>query len=116
MRLSPAARSEELLERYPHDVETYLSAIINAAQWASQNSSNLDSLVARECGINIEDIKQFFPRNYASEFLPELSDELIQRTNTMKQFMLEHHYIEDDFSMDDWVLREPMQNAVAAAS
>ncbi len=108
--------SEELLERYPEDVETYLLAIVKAAHWASQNSAKLNTLVARECSISLDDIRQFFPRDYASDFLPELSNELIQRTNTMKEFMLEHHYIDDDFSMDDWVFRDPMQNAVAAAT
>jgi len=108
--------SEELLKCYPHDVETYLSGIVKAAQWASKNTEELNTLVARECSIHIDDIKVFFSRDYASEFLPELSEDLLQRTNTMKQFMLEHRYIEDDFSIDDWVLREPMQNAVEMAS
>jgi ABC-type nitrate/sulfonate/bicarbonate transport system substrate-binding protein len=108
--------SEELLKRYPQDVETYLSGIVKAAQWASQNTDELNTLVARECSIDIDDINVFFPRDYASEFLPELTEDLLQRTNTMKQFMLEHRYIEDDFSIGDWALREPMQHAVEMAS
>ena len=106
--------SEELLDQYPQDVETYLSAIVSAARWARGKPDDLQTFVAKECGITVGEIEQFFPDGYESEFLPGLSAELIQRTNTMKQFMLDHRYIDKDFSIDEWVLASPMGNAITA--
>ena len=105
--------SNRLLEKHPQAVDTYLSTIVAAAEWARSNSSELRSFVARECGISVEDIADFFPTGYENEFLPALSQNLIDVTNTMKQFMLRHAYIESDFSIEDWACPEPVLAAIS---
>lgn len=108
--------SEKLLENHARDVETYLSAIVHAARWAKENPQELRTFVADECGIRVEDIDLYFPGGYEKDFLPVSSDEFIGRTNAMKAFMLEQRYIETDFSIDEWALNTPMENAIAATA
>lgn len=105
--------SSNLLQDDPQAVDTYLSSIVSAAQWAGDNPDELQSFVARECGISVEDIDDFFPTGYENEFLPSLGEDLIDITNTMKQFMLQHSYIDDDFSVDDWSCPEPLLAAIS---
>jgi len=105
--------SENLLENHSQTVDTYLSTIVSAAQWAGDNPHELQAFVARECAINVEDIDKFFPAGYESDFLPSLSEEFIDVANTMKQFMLRHSYIEGDFSIEDWACPEPLLAAIS---
>jgi sulfonate transport system substrate-binding protein len=105
--------SDNLLNDHPQVVQTYLSEIVGAAQWAKDNPESLQSFVARECSIRTADIDAFFPAGYENDFLPLLSDEFVDLAWTMKEFMLEHDYIEGDFAFEEWVCAEPIQAAIS---
>jgi len=95
--------SQALLDRHPESVGTYLATITHAAQWAAENPGELEDFVARECGIKVGDIVNFFPADYASAFLPTLGRNFIGYANSMKRFMLDNAYIDADFSLDEWI-------------
>jgi len=104
--------SQALLNNNPQAVRTYLRAILHASSWADRNRADLQAFVARECAITVEEIKNYFPVGYESQFMPSLEEDRLQHVHTMQQFMFEHGYIEHDFQLADWVDAAPLRDVM----
>lgn len=103
--------SQALLRDNPEAVRTYLRAIANASSWAERNHGELRSFVAQECAITVEEIENYFPTGYESQFMPSLDEHRLEHVRTMQRFMLEHGYIANGFRIADWIDAAPLRDA-----
>lgn len=103
--------SRTLLQSHPESVVRYLQALIRATRWANHETGDARALVARECSVQPDEIERYLDADYLSKLLPVLTDDLLSTVEIQKTFLLEHGFIEQDFSLTTWVAPEPLAEA-----
>ena len=103
--------SREVIDTHPEAVVRYLQTLIRAARWALGHPQETRELVARECGVSSRVIEQYLEDAYATKLAPGMSDELMETVEIQKAFLIRHGFIENDFSIGDWIAAEPLAEA-----
>ena len=103
--------SREMIERHPEAVVRYLQTLIRAARWALGHPRESRSLIARECGVPPHAMDDCLEDAWVSKLEPALSDELMDTIQILKDFLLRHAFIAQDFPLLDWVVPEPLAEA-----
>jgi ABC-type nitrate/sulfonate/bicarbonate transport system substrate-binding protein len=102
--------SGALLERRPDLVVRVLVRILDAAEWAKSHRDEVVRITARELGVAEEFVADGLP-DLADQLDVNLAPENVAALQRRKDFLLEHGFIERDFDLDEWIAREPLEQA-----
>jgi ABC-type nitrate/sulfonate/bicarbonate transport system substrate-binding protein len=98
--------SGELLREQPELVRRYLNCVRTAARWAQSHARETRRIVAAEMGDAEEWVDISYGTELATSLEPDLSDERLAAVESQKDFLLEHGFIESDFSVREWAAPE----------
>ena len=105
--------SNSLVRNQPEQVVAYARTLLQAARWAEQNHAEADVVMAAETAVSVADIHRYYTRDLYYKLVPELSARMIGAVEVLKTFLFEHGYIEQDFSIQEWMAEELLRQAYA---
>lgn len=103
--------SGELVRDHPDIVARYLFQVLRGARWAKAHRVEAVSIVAREVSVVDEWIPDAFDTSLFDLLEPSLRPDLVDALRVRKDFLFEHGFIPNDFSIDEWVKPEPLAMA-----
>lgn len=103
--------SGRLLEEHPDLVARYLAAGLRGARWAAEHPDETTRIVAREVGASEEAARISYGPQIGARLTPSLDDQLVAAVASQKDFLLHHGFIDQDFDVDGWVARQPLEDA-----
>jgi sulfonate transport system substrate-binding protein len=110
----PITVDRAFLERHLDVVIRYLAVLLRAAEWAGQHREETFELLANEnLGESVQDIVASHGESAHQSFSPQLNETFITGLEVQKNFLWEWGYLDDDFSVREWVVREPLARAHA---
>ncbi len=100
--------SGNLLRNQPELVERYVAQLLRAAEWSAKYRNEARRIVAQEVGS-----AEFWLDETARGPLEDnlrigLGSDLVAELEIRKQFLLEHGFINDDFSLQEWIDPGPL--------
>lgn len=105
----PLTVNRWLLENYPHLVDCLLQQIYRAGQWATENPVDTMRLLSQEIGWAENWVQYAYGDHVHRNLQLDLSQENIARLCIMKDFLLQQGFIQQDFSIEDWIDPSPME-------
>ena len=108
----PVTVDRAFLEAHPGLVVKYLTVLLRTAAWAERHPDEILRLLAEEGGAQRPDdvIASHGPKVHHA-FVPRLSGQYVDGLELQKNFLRDHGYLEGDFSIHDWIVREPLAEA-----
>ncbi len=106
--------SGALLRERPDLVDRYVLQLVKGARWARQNAAQARHMIAAETGTAEYWLDEGTAPDLADKLEMSLSEPLFEALEVRKNFLLEHGFIRNDFSIRDWVDSGPLQRAIAA--
>jgi ABC-type nitrate/sulfonate/bicarbonate transport system substrate-binding protein len=103
--------SGELLRKHPAIVARYLAQVLRAARWAKTHREETAAIVAREVSVAEEWVPEAFDESLYGNLEPSLRPELVSALEVRKDFLLRHGFIQNDFSVADWIDPAPLAEA-----
>ena len=101
----------ELLDSRPDVVARYLARAIRTARWAAANPVEAKRQIARDSSIAEEWVDAAYSPSVAQALEPSITPELVSLLENQKNFLLKWGFIQDDFSVADWIAHEPLAEA-----
>jgi len=98
-----------LLDHYPHLVDCLLQQTYTAGEWALRHPDETLSLLSREVGWSESWVSYAYGKEVHRSLQLDLGQENIKRLGLYKDFLLKYHFIEQDFSVSQWIDPEPME-------
>lgn len=98
-------------QEQPQIVSTYIKALDQATQWAEDHLDTTYRIWAREVGAPEEWIPRSYGQTELSHMRVSLDAQLIRLIEEQQSFLLRHHFIEDEFPIEDWINPVPIQLA-----
>lgn len=93
-------------------VVTYLKELLRASDWEKEHPEEAIRIgTGGQFGSTYEDIRNSRPEGWDARFRPSLDDDLIELLRQQKEFLLEEHFIENDFDLDGWIDRSFLEEA-----
>ena len=111
----PLTVNRWLVRNRPDLVEDLLQQIFLAGVWANQNPNETRKLISREIGWQESWVKYAYGENLHQHLRLSLDANLLKHLNTFKNFLFEHKFIEHNFSLNDWVIKAPLQKIINAS-
>lgn len=103
--------SEEVLHSNHSAVVAFCKALLNAAHWAGSHERELLSIVCDECGIQTDEVRQFFPDDYSASILPIADSATLGYLQCMHDYMLDNGIIKNPVDIEEWSEFDPLQTA-----
>jgi len=101
----------ELLDSRPDIVARYLARAIETARWAAANPADAKRQIARDSSIAEEWVDAAYSPSVAQVLEPSITPELVGLLENQKNFLLKWGFIQDDFSVPEWIAHEPLAEA-----
>lgn len=101
-----------LLEYYPHVVDCLLAQVSRAGEWAESHPAETLRALGREMGWSEGWVSYAYGDAVHRNLRLDLNGENIERLALLKNFMLEHQFIQNDFDVHEWVDPLPMQRLI----
>ncbi len=95
----------ELLDERPDLVATLISTILEASDWASSHPDETARFVARESGATEEQVLVAHGPGLANNLGLSLAADLLAAVGSYKDFLFRNGFLDQDFSVTDWVDR-----------
>ena len=97
--------SGDLATEHPEIVVRWMKVLVRAGLWAKKHRLEVDEIFAKEieAGKSIDAIRKSFPDDYHERLVPEISEKGIEALEIEKNFLREHGFINNDFSITSWV-------------
>ena len=103
--------SRHLVAMHVDAVVCYARTVIRAANWVQANPAEARSLIARECGIDGNEIETYLEPDYRDKFLPRLDKDMVEALEIVKSFLYEHRFIYRNFPLEGWIDPRPLEQA-----
>lgn len=103
--------SNSLVRDNPAQVITYARTLLRAASWAETHHDEADLAMATETGVSPADIHTYYTRDIYTKLMPELSVKMLDAVEVLKTFLYDHRFIDNNFSTDEWMAKELLQEA-----
>lgn len=103
--------SGALVRDHPDLVARYLAQVLRAAAWARTHRQEATRIIAAEVSVVEEWIPDAFDDSLFDNLEPSLRPDLVNALRVRKDFLLEHGFIQQDFSIDDWIAPGPLAAA-----
>ena len=101
----------ELLDSHPDVVTAYVAQNIRTARWAKTNPREAGRYIARDTGLPEETLQARYSPQVTSSLETSLDATLVSYLENQKNFLLEEGFIENDFSIGEFIAREPLEAA-----
>jgi ABC-type nitrate/sulfonate/bicarbonate transport system substrate-binding protein len=98
-----------LLENYPHLVDCLMQQTYIAGNWAQQHPAETMTLLSREVGWAENWIHYAYGSQVHQNLQLDLSEENIKCLSLYKDFLLQHQFITQDFSVTHWIDHTPLE-------
>lgn len=105
--------SGELVRSRPDLVARYVAQVLRASRWARTHRREAAAIFAREVAVAEDWMAEAFDDTLYDSLEPTLQPELVQALRVRKDFLLQHGFIRNDFSIDDWIDPAPLAAAHA---
>lgn len=110
----PVTVGRAFLGEHPDLVVRYLAVLLRTAAWAERHPDEIRRLLVEEGGAeSIEDVVASHGAKVHHAFVPRLSRQYVDGLELQKNFLRDHGYLKSDFSIDDWIVTEPLAEAEA---
>lgn len=93
-------------------MERYVTQLVRAAGWASQNEDSARRAIAIETGSAEYWLDEGCGPDVAHQLAFSLDDELVKALEARKNFLLEFGFMRRDFDIHEWMDPRPLQNAL----
>jgi 2'-hydroxybiphenyl-2-sulfinate desulfinase len=107
----PITVHERILEERPDLVVRFLVESLRAADWAAQNLDGLRGILAGETFADRAGVETAYRGDFHTSLHPDLSDERVELFARQKDFLLVHGFLAEDFDLESWIDRAPLQAA-----
>lgn len=107
----PITVHERLLEERPDLVARFLAQTLRASDWAADNLEELRRILSKETGAGSSGIERAYRDGFHRFLHPDLSALRLRLLAQQKSFLLVHGFLAEDFDLDAWVAREPLEAA-----
>lgn len=108
----PITVDRDFLERHPDLVVRYLTVLLEAADWAKHNPNAIADILRSDAGgVSREEIWASHGRDVHLQFEPSLIPEYVLGLEVQKDFLQRWGYIEQDFSVRNWIEFWPLAQA-----
>lgn len=104
--------SGRLARDRPDIVARYLGRLLQASSWAGDHRSETARIVANDVGATEEWVHAAYGEDLCADFGFDLSEDAIAAVEAQKDFLLRHGFIEHDFDVSGWIVREPLEIAL----
>jgi ABC-type nitrate/sulfonate/bicarbonate transport system substrate-binding protein len=105
--------SGRLARDYPKIVARYLRQLEKAAAWARKNRAETARIVANDVGATEEWVHRAYGDDLYADLHLNLSDKGIAAVLAQKDFLLSHGFIDQNFDISEWIVREPLKIALS---
>lgn len=104
--------SGKLARSRPDIVARYMLQVLRASEWARNNPQAASSIIAKEVGTMDDWMPEAFDNTMYDDLAPSFRPELVEALRFRKHFLFEHGFIENDFSVDEWLDPTPLAMAL----
>jgi sulfonate transport system substrate-binding protein len=105
----PVTVDRAFLEQHPELVTRYLGVLIKTARWAEANPQEALSLLVSEGGAaSVDEVVASHGAEVHRSFHPQLSERYVRGLEVQKDFLRDHGFLKQDFSVADWIDPRPL--------
>lgn len=109
----PLTVDRTFLREHPDLVVRYLTILLRTANWAAGHPEDVVRLLAHEGSAEtVEEVLTSHGDQVHLSFRPQLSPLYVAGLELQKNFLRDHGFLAGDFSVDEWIVREPLQRAL----
>ncbi len=105
--------SRGLADAHPDAAIRYIQALLRAARWAAANRDEAIAVLAKESSVDADDIRMHFDPEIHLKLVPDLSDHSLKAAEVAKRFLLDHGFMDNDYSLADWARPDILHEAYA---
>lgn len=102
--------TEEMAEKYPELVVTFMKGMIKVGRWANENKHAAATILDKQTFYL--DVEHTYKNIMNIDLVPNLSPQNLAAIEIGKDFMLSHGYIKNDFEVKRWAAPEFLEEAV----
>ncbi|MAZ02919.1 MAG: hypothetical protein CMN56_07255 [Sneathiella sp.] len=99
----------DLAEKEPETVGTFIRALNLAADWAGKNEAAAVRSIANDVGCSEDWVIPSYGHDIFSNLKVGLEPDSIAAVRSQKDFLREYGFIENDFSVEDWIIDSPLK-------
>ncbi|MNT03471.1 putative aliphatic sulfonates-binding protein precursor [compost metagenome] len=108
----PITVDRAFLDKHPDLVVRYLAVLLRTAEWAAKNRNEVAQLLLPESrGASPADVFAAHGADVHLSFTPRLTQTYIDGLAVQKNFLRDWGYLKHDFDVNEWVVREPLEQA-----
>ncbi|QAU33978.1 ABC transporter substrate-binding protein [Janthinobacterium sp. 17J80-10] len=104
----PLTVNANTIDEHPEVVARFLRRVSEAAAWARRHPEETNTWIARETGWSERLVRQSFGPEAHLHFDIDLSQDKIDGINILKNFLVEHGFLKNDFDTNDWIDSRPL--------
>jgi ABC-type nitrate/sulfonate/bicarbonate transport system substrate-binding protein len=107
----PLTIHQGLLDERPDLVVRFLAQTLRASDWAADHLEDVRSILDRETGSGPDGVALAYRDGFHRSLHPNLSESRLALLAQQKSFLLLHGFLSEDFDLEAWVAREPLEAA-----
>lgn len=107
----PITVHQSLIDDHFDVLARFLYQTLRAADWASDNLAGVRDILQSETRGSAEAVKEAYSDEVLRSLHPTLGDDRLALLEEQKKFLWLHGFIENDFSLADWVDTRPLEAA-----
>jgi ABC-type nitrate/sulfonate/bicarbonate transport system substrate-binding protein len=104
--------THSLVEERPDLVIRWISCLLRAARWGKANPSPTMRIAAGESGVAEAFVEITAPEGLDAHLDISLSDSVLASLEAQKGYLLDRGFIQQDFDVEKWIAREPLEQAL----
>ncbi|MGE4339314.1 MAG: hypothetical protein AB7E55_25585, partial [Pigmentiphaga sp.] len=89
-----------------------LRTLLDAAEWAAQHAEQALTIISEDVSATREWVLQANGFKVHQALQPTLEAPHLEALEKIKDFLLHHGYIDNDFSITDWVVSDPIKHVL----
>ncbi|KAF0835989.1 ABC-type nitrate/sulfonate/bicarbonate transport system substrate-binding protein [Methylovorus glucosotrophus] len=107
----PLTVNADTIAQHPDVVERFLRQVVTAGLWAKKNREESLRLIGHETGWSEAWLDKVLGPDFHQNLVITLNQQAIDGLTIAKQFLLEHHFIEQDIDIAVWIDPLPLERA-----
>jgi sulfonate transport system substrate-binding protein len=112
----PITVGRRFLAERPEVVERYLAVLLRTGRWAAEHPFEIIADLAAESGTDAAAVVHGYSDQVHRRLVPSLSLAYVRGLGIQKDWLRDWGFLAADFSIEDWIVREPLANAERLAA